>query len=42
MAEYKIAPERFPSWDGSYETFARTYEWFIEKIAREMEAVYEG
>ncbi len=42
LAEYKIAPERFPSWDGHYETFANIYGWFIEKIAREMEAVYEG
>lgn len=42
LSEYKIAPSRFQSWDGHYETFAKTYGWFIEKIAREMEAVYEG
>lgn len=43
LEEYKIAPERFSSWDGSYETYDKTYGWDdIEKIAREMEAVYEG
>lgn len=42
LREYKITPERFPSWDGHYETFANTYGWFILKIAREMEAIYEG
>lgn len=42
LEQYQIAPERFPSWDGRYETFATTYEWFIEKIAREMEAAFGG
>lgn len=42
LEEYKIAPDRFPSWDGKPHTFARTYGWDTNKIAREMEAVYEG
>lgn len=42
LQQYQIAPERFPSWDGGYETFAKIYGWDADKIAREMEAVYEG
>lgn len=42
LEQYKISPESFSSWDGHYETFDKTYGWDAEKIAREMEAVYEG
>jgi len=42
LEEYQITPEKFPSWDGRYKTFAKIYGWDAAKIAGEMEALYEG
>lgn len=42
LEEYQTAPEKFPNWDGRYETWAPTYGWFMEKLARQMEAAFEG
>lgn len=42
MDEYTRTPQAFPSWDGSYATFAKAYGWAPGLIAGEMQAAYEG